>query len=127
MHAPARRGGVYVLLLERDSDGYPTRPVVALTAHPIALQLLQSAGPYRPARGGRDTAAGAASAGVAAPSLPLTSLDLGGCELVNAPAIGLLLNALPSLVALNIGGTKIGNDELLELSDEHPRCYIYRR
>ena len=59
--------------------------------------------------------------------LPLASLDLGGCEHVNAPAIGLLLGALPTLVALNIGGTKIGNDELAELSGEHPHCYLYRR
>ena len=59
--------------------------------------------------------------------LPLASLDLGGCEHVNAPAIGLLLGALPTLLALNIGGTKIGNDELAELSGEHPHCYLYRR
>ena len=37
------------------------------------------------------------------------------------------IGALPSLVAINVGGTKIGNDELLELSGEHPRCYLYRR
>ena len=41
--------------------------------------------------------------------------------------VGLLLGALPTLLALNIGGTKIGNDELAELSGEHPHCYLYRR